>query len=407
MKELKKNQYFFEHEQMDFEVQIALGGCYYRGGDSGEVLATAKRIKDGVFESWYREWYAVAERVRGIADASAAAGRRVSARDAFLRAAAFYALANVMVDGTEDPSRLVPTWKQNRSCWDEFCALLDPPAERFDVPYEDTPMPGYFFRPEGPDKPRATIIFNNGSDGVTSGMWTSGIAAALERGYAAFTFDGPGQNAMLWLHNVPFRHDWEKVITPVVDCLIARNDVDPDRIVLSGISQAGYWVPRALAFEHRIAAGIADPGVMDVSTSWFRNLPKPMIELIDAGEEKTFNQIMTTELKSAPAAVRQGIEFRMKPYCNDNYCQVFKEVRRYNLRDVIKQVKCPVFISDPDDEQFWPGQSQEVYDALDCPKTIVQFTAAEGANLHCEPQARSLYDQRMFDWLASVVPARQ
>ena len=69
---------------------------------------------------------------------------------------------------------------------------------------------------------------------------------------------------MLFERAVPFRHDWEHVITPVVDFLVGRPDVDPQQIALYGISQAGYWVPRALAFEHRIAAAIADPGVYDV-----------------------------------------------------------------------------------------------------------------------------------------------
>jgi hypothetical protein len=68
------------------------------------------------------------------------------------------------------------------------------------------------------------------------------------------------------------------------------------------------------------------------------------------------------------------------------------------------QIQCPLFIADPDDEQFWPGQSQEVYDALVCPKTLVRFTAEEGANWHCEPKARALYDQRLFDWLATAMP---
>jgi len=404
VKELKKNQYFFEHTQMDFETQIALGQCYYGAGDSGEMLSTAKRIKDGDFDSWFREWYDTAERIREIAEASASAGNRVSARQAFLRAATYYALANAMVDGTEDPSRLVPTWKQNRTCWDRFCAYLDPPAEQFEIPYENTPLPAYFFRPDESDTPRPTIIFNNGSDGTTNAMWGAGIAAALERDYAALTFDGPGQNAMLWLHNIPFRHDWEKVITPIVDYLLERPDVDPHRIALSGISQGGYWVPRALAFEHRIAAGIADPGVMDISTSWFRNLPEFMRELLVAGEEDKFNEAFSGGMKSATDAERQEVEFRMKPYCSDNPFKVFKEVQLYNLRDVIKQVRCPIFISDPDDEQFWPGQSREVHEALECPKTIVRFTRSEGANWHCEPQARSLYDQRMFDWLAGVMP---
>ncbi|MGW5433783.1 alpha/beta hydrolase family protein [Streptomyces sp. NPDC004059] len=64
---------------------------------------------------------------------------------------------------------------------------------------------------------------------------------------------------MLFAHGVPFRPGWENVVTPLVDFLPARPDVDPRRIALAGISQAGYWVPRALAFEHRITAAVADP----------------------------------------------------------------------------------------------------------------------------------------------------
>ena len=62
--------------------------------------------------------------------------------------------------------------------------------------------------------------------------------AALERGYHAMTFDGPGQQAALFLQQLPFRHDWEAVLTPVVDAMVARPDVDPGRIALIGVSQA-------------------------------------------------------------------------------------------------------------------------------------------------------------------------
>jgi hypothetical protein len=234
-------------------------------------------------------------------------------------------------------------------------------------------------------------------------MWTYGVAAALERGYAALVFDGPGQNSMLWLQNIPFRHDWEKVITPVVDFLYKREDVDPYRIALSGISQGGYWVLRALAFEHRIAAGIADPGVMDISVSFLGKLPQEMRDLLEDGKEKEFNEAMDEGLRYAGDEVRQNIEWRMKPYMTKNFYHQFKMIQQYNVRDVIKQIQCPIFIADPDDEQFWPGQSKEVYEALVCPKTIVRFTAEEGANWHCEPKARGLYDQRMFDWLATII----
>jgi hypothetical protein len=64
----------------------------------------------------------------------------------------------------------------------------------------------------------------------------------------------------------------------------------------------------------------------------------------------------------------------MKPFATHNYYEWFKETEEYNARDVIDKIECPMFVADPEDEQFWPGQSQEVFDALKSPKTIVRFT---------------------------------
>jgi poly(3-hydroxybutyrate) depolymerase len=63
---------------------------------------------------------------------------------------------------------------------------------------------------------------------------------------------------------------------------LSRAEVDPKRVAIQGISQGGYWVPRAVAFEKRIAAAIADPGVVDVSTSWTASLPKPMLDHVNS-----------------------------------------------------------------------------------------------------------------------------
>src|SRR6202042_2156512 len=117
---------------------------------------------------------------------------------------------------------------------------------------------------------------NNGSDGATSVMWLGGGAAAAERGYHWMTFDGPGQQAALYEQNIPFRHDWEAVLTPVLDAVLPRPDVDEHHVALIGVSQAGYWVPRAIAFEHRFAAAVADGGVVDVSAGWIKQLPEMM-----------------------------------------------------------------------------------------------------------------------------------
>lgn len=57
-----------------------------------------------------------------------------------------------------------------------------------------------------------------------------------------------------------------------------------------------------------------------------------------------------------------------------------------------------MMITEPEGEQFWPGQSERMHKGV-AGSELVRFTAAEGADRHCEPMARSLLEQRMFDWL--------
>jgi hypothetical protein len=173
---------------------------------------------------------------------------------------------------------------------------------KVDIPYQDTSLPGYFFKPDCSGAACPTLILNNGSDGPITCLWPTLGAGGTARGYNVLVFDGPGQQSMLFERNVPFRYDWEQVITPVVDFLSGRPDVDHERIALFGPSQAGYWVPRALAFEHRIAAAIADPGIVDSFEPWWNALPAPLRHCLDVGDKQAFDQLMQAGMQQAPAA---------------------------------------------------------------------------------------------------------
>lgn len=396
---------FFADDKFDFQLQLALGQVYAGAGDVGEILATAARIENGDAEGWFTEWARTARRVHRQADACAAGDHQVSAREAYLRAAAYYATALVTIDGTDDPSRLVPTFQAHRVCFDEFTTRLDPPARRVAIPYEDGTLPGYLFLSPDGHGPRPTLIVNNGSDGPISSIWAYGGAAGLARGYHVLLFDGPGQQSMLFRHDVPFRRDWEKVLTPIVDFLRPRPEVDQDRIVLIGISQAGYWVPRALAFEHRVAAAVADPGVYDVSASWMAWLPAELRALLDSGDRERFDRSMAEAMLEATPEERQELAWRAKPYQIESLFDLFSEVRRYTVDGVADRITTPLLVTDPEGEQFWPGQSRQLYDALPGQRKLVPFTAEEGADRHCEPMARSLFDQRIFDWFDEQLAA--
>jgi prolyl oligopeptidase family protein len=283
-----------------------------------------------------------------------------------------------------------------------------PAGQRVEIPYEGTTLPGHFFTLGETTGRRPTLVVNNGSDGPVTTLWPPLGAGAVARGYNVLVFDGPGQQSMLFERRVPFRYDWEAVITPVVDFLSARPDVDPERIALHGVSQGGYWVPRAVAFEHRIAAGVADPGVYDAFEHWWNALPQPPRDCLDAGDQHRFDQhrfdqLMAEGMQQATAGERQNWEWRAKPYGKTSANDVVTEARRYTLEGVAGQITTPMLITDPDGEQFWPGQSQRLHDVLPGPKRLVRFTVAEGADRHCEPMARSLLEQRLLDWLDETI----
>jgi len=393
----------FSDDDFQFALENALGAAYRRAADVGEVLATAARIEDGDPDSWVEEWTATAGAAWADAYKAVEAGHRVSALAHYLRAATYYGTALYRIAYSSEPDRQVELWRRQRTCWDGAVDLFAVPGERLTIPYEDTTLPGYFFRaPDAePGERRPLVVINNGSDGTTSQMWTCGGAAAGERGYHWMTFDGPGQQAALFEQGIPFRPDWEAVLTPVADQMVARDDVESERVAVIGISQAGYWIPRALAYEHRFAAAVADPGVVDVSASWTHTLPEQMRSQIELGERDAFDREMHLAELFRPTTAAT-LRFRGEPYGlnGKSRFELYRTVAQYRLGDEIGQVTTPMLVTDPEDEQFWPGQARALYDRLPGSKQLVTFTAHEGANRHCEPLASALRETRVFDWLS-------
>jgi hypothetical protein len=146
-------------------------------------------------------------------------------------------------------------------------------------------------------------------------------------------------------------------------------------------------------------------GGYDVFQPWRKEVPAALLQLLDSGDKQTFDRFFDQGMQSATPAERQNWEWRAKPYGLDSPFDVFTAARQYNLTDVVDQITTPLLITDPEGEQFWPGQSQQLFEKLPGTKRLVPFTATEGADRHCEPMARSLLEQRMFDWLDETLAA--
>lgn len=393
-------QGFFSDPSFDFQTRTVLGLAVRGASEVGEVLATVARVDDE--SDWAREWSTTAQRVEAEAEQARDATHMVGASSGFLRAASYWACAVEGLSASEDSADLLTTFQAHRRCWDAVIDCSDGAFVRISVPYETTPLPGYLLRPDASGKARPTLVVTNGSDGAISGLWTYAAAGALARGWNAFVYDGPGQQSMLFEQHTYFRPDWEAVLTPVIDALISRPDVDAHRLTGYAISQAGYWLPRALAYEHRLVAAVADPGVVDVSTSWMKSLNEQMVAFLDQGDRTDFDHYM--QMATSSPEVNRILTFRARPYQHNDWYDVYQAVRQYRIDpDTAALITTPLMITDPEDEQFWQGQSRQLADLLPGKGHLVAFTAEEGANYHCQPMGRLLTEERTFNWLEDFV----
>jgi alpha-beta hydrolase superfamily lysophospholipase len=374
----------------------------YGGADFGEVLTTMQRIGDGDADAWHREWAATAQRVAGEAAASEAAGHAVSARDAYLRAAAYHRASYQPLYGAPVDPRLAESFEQESAALAAMAqAPCDPRVELVEIPYETAPLPGLFA--SAGDGPRPTIVHTNGYDSDLTEMYAAHVPAAVARGYHVLLFDGPGQGRNLIRDGLTIRPDWEAVVRPVIDWVLERPDVDPDRVVLAGWSFGGYLAPRAAAFEPRLAALIADPGQWDQRDGLLARLP------LSDEQKAAFPAIdphvldpMEDYLRSADAdpsmrwrLLQRGLWVHGKQTLFD----YLADLVRFELSPVAGQIACPTLLTQAEGDPLAAGATT-LFDALTVErKALVRFGAAEGAGGHCEGTARRLYHQRVFDWL--------
>jgi pimeloyl-ACP methyl ester carboxylesterase len=377
-----------------------------RGADFGECVATVQRVGAGGVDDWHREWVATADRVAAIGDASAAAGHRVSAREAYYRACNYYRSSYFPLYGAPVDPRLVAAFDKETATFLKGAALSDIPIEAIEIPFEGATLPAYFVTVDASGKPRPTIVHTNGYDSTIQEMYFAHAPAAIRRGYNVLLFDGPGQGRNLIKDGVHIRPDWENVVRPVIDYALTRPEIDPKKIALGGWSFGGFLAPRAAAFEHRLAALIADPGQWDEGSAIVARLPltdaqKAAFPNIDPAALAPFEAWLKSP--DGPAMLRWTL-LQRGLWVNgvDSIYAYAVDMYRYELSSVAKNIACPTFISKAEADPV-ADYAPDLYAAIEAPKALVPFTMAEGAGMHTEALARTLYDQRMFDWLDVTV----
>lgn len=417
---------FFNAALFNDEALFCLGAAAAQTAEVGEVLMTIKSIVDATgnpadptseaFSVYVRRFR---QRSRELARAARDSADPMTVRQRHMRASMYAAQSLFFVLGSRDGGRERELFNQVDRNWQRAIATFGPDVERFSVMGAGARIPCYFFRPDGSNKRRPTLIISEGSDGQNVETMQFGVVAGLQRGYNVVLFEGPGQMRLLFRDRIPFTPNWNTVVGPIVRALRKRDDVG--KIGVVGISFAGMLCARVAARVKDIDAVVLQPAAYSFADLW--------------GDQETIEQVRElqkappAERKQAAAQINAGFEQAWPTLSRTAQFTIYKrgeifsrEVQRaarsgtvpkdyygliktflaFDYRNDYRTIRIPTLLTANQGDEFFHQQAKKAFSRLRLPKAdkrLVTFTADQGAQLHDQPMGPQVVQEVVFDWL--------
>jgi dienelactone hydrolase len=229
------------------------------GGKIGEIIDMCAPIREAAERGdagtgeFMAQWVAKADTLLDLAAEDEARGRGFSASDKLERASLYLLVAERMQQ--QGSAGREETYRKAREAFDRSTSLGALPRERVEIPLATGTMPALFTPGSGPG-PRPVVVYCNGLDSTKELLFWSRLPEALaRRGISTLCVDQPGTGEALRLQGLPVDPHSENWASRAVDWLEGREEVDPARIGMAGISLGGHFAPRAVAYEPRFASG--------------------------------------------------------------------------------------------------------------------------------------------------------
>lgn len=367
---------FPDNPHWSFTVARLVGLVDYGGANLAEISWAVRQMRDGDQESWYAGWSALASRVEALGESCAQGGNPIGMTDALWRASNYWRMAQFFL--TADDLRKPQALERSRRCFEATLPWCDSPVIAVELPYPEAPLPGYHVRPRGSGDPAPAVIYLNGADSLPEETYFTAGRTLARAGYHFLSYAGPGVGLTLYRRGLPTRPDAERFVAPAVDYLQQQPDVDPERIILMGESFAGYLVPRAAAYEPRLAAIVVSSPIYRYRAVYRYGMSGPAFR--------------SHLLKLFGARDRGELAVRAEPF---------------HLGGVLGRVRCPALLLQGSRDPLIPAPVNEalrVYRELgSAQKQLVAFEPGDlGADTHCQKDNLHLMHHHTLNWLAEL-----
>jgi dipeptidyl aminopeptidase/acylaminoacyl peptidase len=194
-----------------------------------------------------------AKRREAKAKAAEDAGETVTARQNYFIAAVQYAASQWPYD--ENNEKNLALNQRKRECYLNYARYADHKVEAAWIPFQGKALPGWLHLPPGYSGGRIpAVVAIPGMDGFKE----AGVAMYgdrwLSRGIAVLSIEGPGQYESA-VHNIHVSmENWSEAATAIMNWMIARPEIDAQRIGVTGQSFGSFFATVSASVEPRYRA---------------------------------------------------------------------------------------------------------------------------------------------------------
>lgn len=340
------------------------------GGDVFDIARLCRRLEPGDKEGWEQAWLALAESKAAIARQALAAGHRRNAMQNFFHANQYYRMSDVFLTAA-DMKKKTECFLKSQENFRAAAKLHSPPIEVITVRCGGEEYDGYFCHPVDPAPGKWPAVFLiGGADAFSEEIFFSG-RQVLDRGWALLLVDTPGRGSSSYVKGIPTRPDYEVPSRVCIDYLVARPEVDAERIGLIGISLAGYYAPRAAAFDPRIKALVGWCGCYSVLEDLY---------------------LFCEHLRPTLQRLLGGV----------SDAEARERLKSFTMKDVAQNITCPTLITHGASDRLMnvDGARRLFAEIASTDKTLKIYEDTQsGGTIHCSHDLWATNVPFMLDWL--------